>query len=51
MVDPGGEGGDPSVADGVRKAADLLAEAGYVMEELDPPSLECSTQTIEQISD
>lgn len=50
-TNPGGVGGDPLVADGVRKAAEVLAEAGYLPEELDPPSLDRSTQTIEQISD
>ena len=49
-TDPEGHGGSAVVAEGVSKAADLLANAGYVIEEIDPPSLGESTQIIEQIS-
>ena len=35
--DPGGLGVDPQVADGVRAAADALCQAGYVVEETEPP--------------
>ena len=38
-IDPGGMGVDPQVADGVRKAADALADAGYPLEEVDPPDV------------
>jgi len=50
-VDPMGDGGSPAVAEGVRKAADILADAGYVIEEVDPPAIEEAGQTLEQIAD
>ncbi len=50
-IDPVGDGGSPSVAAGVRKAARVLDKAGYVIEEIDPPCLGVSTQIIEQITD
>lgn len=49
-TDPSGHGGSPVVAEGVRKAADILANAGYVVEEIDPPFIKESTQIIQQIS-
>ncbi|HEX5065165.1 MAG TPA: amidase, partial [Myxococcota bacterium] len=36
-VDPGGDGVHPDVAAGVRRAADALADAGYAVEEREPP--------------
>ena len=36
-ADPGGLGVDAAVAAGVRRAADALADAGYAVEERDPP--------------
>jgi amidase len=36
-ADPGAMGVDPEVADGVRAAADALADAGYDVIEVDPP--------------
>ena len=44
-IDPGGMGVDPQVADGVRKAADALADAGYPLEEVDPPDVAEALQT------
>lgn len=38
-VDPGGAGVDDQVADGVRKAGKVLADAGYEVEEVDLPRL------------
>jgi amidase len=38
-VDPGGGGVHPDVADGVRRAADALSDAGYAVEERDPPAV------------
>jgi amidase len=38
-VDPGGEGVDPDVAAGVRKAAEALKDAGYEVVEVDPPDV------------
>ncbi|MBI2766381.1 MAG: hypothetical protein HYX53_10795 [Chloroflexi bacterium] len=36
-VDPGARGVDPGVAAGVRKAADALRDAGYQVDDVDPP--------------
>ena len=38
-VDPGGAGTDPRVTEGVRSAGRALAEAGYEVEEVDPPAV------------
>jgi amidase len=40
VVDPGGTGVDPVVADGVRAAAGALADGGFDVVELDPPLVE-----------
>jgi len=50
-IDPTGHGSSAVVAQGVRKAADVLANAGYVIEEIDPPAVGESAQIIQQISD
>jgi amidase len=50
-TDPTGHGGSPAVAEGVRKAADILANAGCVIEEIDPPLVGESAQIIQQLSD
>jgi amidase len=39
-TNPTGHGGSPAVAEGVKKAAEVLVNAGYVIEEVDPPSVE-----------
>jgi len=39
MFDPDGLGVDPQVADGVRAAVDALAQAGYLVEEVEPPHM------------
>ncbi len=39
-VDPAGMGVDPDVAAGVRRAAEALADAGYAVEEVEPPQVE-----------
>jgi amidase len=39
-VDPGNQGVDPDVANGVRKAAQVLVDAGYIVEEMDPPAVQ-----------
>lgn len=44
-IDPGNMGVDPQVADGVRKAADALSDAGYPLEEVDPPDVAEALQT------
>lgn len=38
-IDPGGRGVDGGVAEGVQAAAAALADAGYVVEEVDPPAV------------
>jgi amidase len=50
-TNPTGHGGSPAVAEGVKKAAEVLVNAGYVIEEVDPPSVEESTAIIQQIAD
>ena len=39
-IDPCGQGVDQGVAAGVRKAAQTLSDAGYEIEEVEPPSIE-----------
>ncbi len=38
-VDPAGEGVDANIAAGIRKAADALRDAGYAVEEVEPPRI------------
>jgi amidase len=38
-IDPAGQGVHPQVADGVRRAADALRDAGYTVEEVEPPAV------------
>jgi amidase len=47
--DPGGLGVHPDVADAVRRAADALADSGYVVEERDPPALTRANEIYTQI--
>lgn len=49
-TDPAGHGVSSAIAEGVRTAAAVLADAGYAVEETDPPSIDESTRTLEQIS-
>jgi amidase len=44
VVDPAGQGTAPQVQDGVRTAGAALAEAGYVVEEVEPPSVEAAAR-------
>jgi amidase len=44
VVDPVGQGTAPQVQDGVRTAGAALAEAGYVVEEVEPPSVEAAAR-------
>ena len=50
-VDPGGWGCSPVVAAGVGKAAEVLAESGYAVEEVEPPAVEESAEVIQRIID
>jgi amidase len=45
VVDPAGQGTAKQVRDGVRKAARVLADAGYAIEEIEPPSVELAAKT------
>ncbi len=49
-TDPAGHGVNRDVEQGVRKAADVLADAGYEIEEIDPPSVEESGLVLERIA-
>ena len=46
VVDPGGQGTAPQVQDGVRKAAATLADAGYVLDELEPPGIDAAANAL-----
>jgi amidase len=46
VVDPAGQGTTPQVQDGVRKAAGALEDAGYAVEEVEPPSIEAAAKTL-----
>jgi amidase len=48
-TNPGNGGVDDDVAAGVRKAAQLLAAAGYVVEEVDPPAIAAATDIWTQL--
>jgi amidase len=39
VVDPGGAGTSKQVQDGIRKAAAALEDSGYIVEEIEPPSI------------
>jgi amidase len=46
VLDPGGHGTAGQVQDGVRKAADALADAGYVPDELEPPGIDAAANAL-----
>jgi amidase len=46
VVDPAGRGTAEQVRAGVRKAAIALEEAGYLLDELEPPSIEMAAQAL-----
>jgi amidase len=46
VVDPAGQGTAEQVREGVRKAATALADAGYDVDEIEPPSIEVAAQTL-----
>jgi amidase len=45
VIDPAGQGTAEQVQDGVRKAAAALEEAGYVVDEIEPPSIAAAAAT------
>ncbi|HSL27420.1 MAG TPA: amidase [Acidimicrobiia bacterium] len=46
VVDPEGGGTADQVKDGVRKAADVLADSGYSVVEVEPPSIGTAAETL-----
>jgi amidase len=46
VLDPAGQGAAGQVQDGVRKAAQALEDAGYAIEEVEPPSIELAAKTL-----
>ena len=46
VLDPAGQGTDEQVQDGVRKAARALEDAGYVVEEIEPPSITLAAKAL-----
>jgi amidase len=46
VVDPGGHGTANQVGEGVRKAAAALVDAGYAVDEVEPPSIDEAAQTL-----
>ena len=48
-ADPGGQGAHPDVASAVRRAAQALVDAGYAVEEREPPSVARANEIYTQI--
>ena len=46
VVDPAGHGTAEQVQEGVRKAASALADAGYAVEEIEPPSIVAAAKAL-----
>jgi amidase len=46
VVDPAGQGTAEQVQEGVRKAATALADAGYTIDQVGPPSIEVAANTL-----
>ena len=46
VVDPAGQGTADQVQHGIRKAADALDDAGYAVEEVEPPSIVAAANTL-----
>ncbi len=46
VVDPAGQGTAEQVQEGVRKAATALEDAGYAIEEVEPPSIDVAATTL-----
>jgi amidase len=46
VVDPAGQGTAKQVQEGVRKAARALENAGYVVDEVEPPSIDMAAKTL-----
>jgi amidase len=46
VLDPGGHGTAAQVQDGVRTASEALADAGYVLDELEPPGIDAAANAL-----
>ena len=46
VLDPAGQGTAEQVQDGVRKAADALAQEGYVVDEVEPPGIDAAAKAV-----
>jgi amidase len=46
VLDPADQGTAQQVQDGVRKAANVLEQAGYVVEEVEPPSIDAAARAL-----
>jgi amidase len=46
VIDPAGQGTAEQVREGVRKAATALADAGYDIDEIEPPAIEVAARTL-----
>jgi amidase len=46
VLDPGGHGTAPQVQDGVRKAAAVLADAGYLIDEVEPSGIDAAANAL-----
>jgi amidase len=46
VLDPAGQGTAGPVQDGIRKAADALEQAGYAVDELEPPSIDAAAKAL-----
>jgi amidase len=46
VLDPGGHGTASQVQDGVRKAAEALADAGYAVDEVEPPGIDAAADAL-----
>jgi amidase len=46
VLDPAGQGTAAQVQDGIRKAAHALEQAGYAVDELEPPSIDAAAKAL-----
>jgi len=44
VLDPSGQGTAKQLQDGLRKAASALADAGYAVDEVEPPSIDAAAK-------
>lgn len=49
VVDPGGHGTAAQVREGILRAAAVLVDAGYALEELEPPSIDAAAEALLQM--